>query len=158
MSLASQFRQALQDGDLVALRGVWATAMPHLPQPADDADAEAVMHRARTEAECVTLRGRAWSHRWLTERGLPSGLPDELKPRAERIRPRVIEAVGVSLNFRADWMAPAKPIVTKVVTDAIEDAYAGSAAPDPAKLRTRMDEVRAAEMRRLFGLRIPTKD
>jgi hypothetical protein len=151
MSAAGQFRRCLQEADVAALRGLWAMAMPHLPQPADDAAAETVMHRARTEADCVPLNGRRWSHAWLMERGLPSGLPDRLRPAPEQVCPRFVETVGVSLNFRSDWMKPAKPILACRVADAIEDIYADTSAPEPVRVRARIDEVRADEMRRLFG-------
>lgn len=150
MAHADQFRQALEDGDLDTLRGIWAQIAPLLPQPATDEDAAVVMHRARTEADTVSLRARAYSHRWLEERGLPSGLPDALKPAAERIYPRVVEGVGISVNFRSEWMRPARKLVTKVMSDAVEDCYA-SKKTEPTFVRARMQEVKTAELCRLFG-------
>jgi hypothetical protein len=59
------------------------------------------------KAETVSFKARAWSHRWLTERALPSGLPDRLKPSAERVYSRVVEGVGISVNCRNPVLKPA---------------------------------------------------
>jgi hypothetical protein len=71
-----------------------------------DAEALVTLHHARTQAESIALKLRAWSHRWLLEHGYPSGLPDHLKPSAERIYPRVVEGVGISVNFRSPILQP----------------------------------------------------
>jgi hypothetical protein len=57
------------------------------------------MHRIRTEAESLAVRMRCYSHRWLLERGLPSGLPDRLLPSADRLYPRIVNAVGVAVHM-----------------------------------------------------------
>jgi hypothetical protein len=108
------------------------------------------MHHARTQTETVSLKARAWSHRWLTERGLPSGLPDRLKPSAERIYPRVATSVGISVNTRSPWLKPAMVEVRRSMEDAVEDCYAnGDTAP--AIVRPRMFEAREKTLRSLFG-------
>jgi len=63
---------------------MWAGIFPNEPQPQDDAATLATLHYARTLANSVPFKLRAYSHRWLCERNLPSGLPDALKPKAER--------------------------------------------------------------------------
>lgn len=143
------FRQALEQGDLAALRRFWAERAPHLRQP-DEVQAEIVMHRARTEAQSVSLKARAYSHRWLTERDLPSGLPDELKPSAERLFPRVVGAVGISVNFRSELLRPAIAEIRGAMEGAVNEAYADGR-EDPAFVTTRMNEARARTMRALFG-------
>lgn len=150
MSFAAQFRQCLQDGDLAALRGLWAQVMPHLPQPQTDAQALIVMHRARTEAQSVTFRARAWSHRWLTERALPSGLPDGLKPRAERLYPVIVDAVGICVKASSELMKPAARMIQQAMSDAVADAYA-EGRKDPVFVRQRMKEARGRVVDRLFG-------
>jgi hypothetical protein len=115
------FRGALERGDLSWLRRFWAEVMPGFPQVAE-ADAEFVMHRARTESESVSLKARAYSHRWLEEREYPSGLPDALKPKAERMYPRVVEGVGISVNTNNPYLKPAAvevrqaPMLTAALT------------------------------------------
>jgi hypothetical protein len=143
------FRAALEAGDVRLCRKMWAAFMPHLPVPTPE-EAEAVMHHARTGAETVSFKARAWSHRWLTERGLPSGLPDKLKPSAERIYPRVVDAVGISVNSRSPWLKPAMVEVRKSMEDAVSDCYAnGDTAP--AIVRPEMFKARERTMRQLFG-------
>lgn len=150
MSAQDQFRQALEDGDVAILRGLWPQLMPHLPQPKTAADAEISMHMARTSADSVTIKGRCYSHRWLEERNLPSLLPDYLKPEVDRHYPRVVEAVGISVNFRSPFLKPAAIQVQGAMSDAVEDAYA-EGRTDPEFVRARMAEAKQREVRRLFG-------
>lgn len=108
------------------------------------------MHIARTQAETVSFKARAWSHRWLTERGLPSHLPDRLKPSAERLYPRVVEGVGISVNTRNPFLKPAMIEVRQSMEAVVADCYAnGDTAP--AIVRPRMMEARERTMRQLFG-------
>lgn len=148
---ALAFRNLLEIGDVEGLRAFYAQHCPAMPQPATSDQAEIVMHRARTEAESVTLRARAYSHCWLTERDLPSGLPDVLKPRAERMFPRVIESVGISVNFRSPWMQGAEDEVRGSMEHAVLDAYADGKQGDPAFIKQRMAEAKTRTMRALFG-------
>jgi hypothetical protein len=141
------FRAALEAGDVRLVCRMWAAFMPHLPQPEDGA---AAMHMARTVAETVSFKARAWSHRWLTEHGLPSQLPDNLRPSAERIYPRIVEGVGISVNCRNPWMKPAMVEVQGAMEGAVADCYAnGDTAP--VIVRPRMFEAREKTMRSLFG-------
>jgi hypothetical protein len=148
--LQDEFRAALEAGDVQRLRKMWSVAAPHLPQPTSDAEAEVVMHRARTESETVSLKARAWSHRWLSERNLPSGLPDMLKPSAERMYPRVVEGVGLSINCRNPYFKPAMIEVRQAMEGVVEDCYANGDT-DPAIVRPRMAQAREKVMRQLFG-------
>jgi hypothetical protein len=142
-----QFRALLEDGNVQALRSAWAQVAPHLPQPATRQQAEIVMHHARTQSEVITFPKRAWSHRWLAERNLPSGLPDALRPKAEQLCPRVVEGVGISVKSKY-------PEVERCVRTAMEhavlDAYAEKRT-DPVFVRQRMALARRNETRRLFG-------
>lgn len=150
MSLAAAFRLALEERDIPRLQELWAGSNPHLPQ-LTHAQAEVAMHRARTEAESIGIRHRAYSHWWLMERGHPSGLPDRLKPAADRLYPQIAEAVGVSINFRSPILRPAGPIIRRAVCDAIEDIYADSPSPDVAKVKARMAEIKDRTKLQLFG-------
>lgn len=150
MSAHSEFQRALAEGDVRLLRRIWRTVFPHLPEPKDAAEAEATMHVARTAAESVPLKARAYSHRWCEERGLPSQLPDKLKPSAERMYPKIVEAVGIACKTSKDWLKPAMPIIEKAMTDVVEDAFA-SGERDPGLIRDRIQFARTDTMKRLFG-------
>lgn len=150
MAAHSDFRLCLEAGDVDGLRAIWAGFMPHLPQPETREQAEIVMHRARTEAECLPLRARAYSHRWLEDRCIASGLPDELKPKAERIYPRIVDGVGIAVKSTVPHMKPAALLIRRAMCDAVEDAYAHGRR-DPVFVRARMEEARQLEVKRLFG-------
>lgn len=144
------FRALLEAGDVNALRTAWGRVAAHLPQPETHEQAEIVMHHARTASESVTFRARAWSHRWLTERGLPSGLPDELKPPAERLYPRVVDAVGISVKASNPYLQGVATEVQAAMTNAVEDAYA-EGRTDPVFVRARMEEAKQRTYKALFS-------
>jgi hypothetical protein len=156
--LHEQFREALRACDLDTLLRVWAHAMPHLPQPSRD-QAETIMHRARTEAESLPLRARAYSHHWLVERGYPSGLPDRLRKPAERLYPRAQEAVGFAARISFAPLRPAGKLIERAVHNAIEDVYANEGPrPDVGLVKRQMKEAKEDEARRLFGrLSVPSE-
>ncbi len=137
MAAPDQFRQYLADGDVDGLVGLWAQANPGLPRPETREQAEIWMHYARTRAETIPLRPRAYSHAWLLERSLPSGLPDALKPSAQKLYPVIVEAVGVSVNFGSSLLKPAAAIVQRAMCDAVEEAYADGRR-EPAFVKRRM--------------------
>jgi hypothetical protein len=143
-----QFRQALEDGDSMMLWKMWQHAMPHLPQPKTLEQAEIIMHRARTEAETITLDKRAYSHAWLLERTLPSGLPDHLKAKAERLYPRIVEAVGIAVKMPLILKEVGLEI-QKAMSDAVENAYADGNT-DPDFIKERMAEARKLTLKRLL--------
>lgn len=145
------FRAALEAGDVRLCRRMWSSFFPHLPQPGPE-EAEAAMHIARTQAETVSFKARAWSHRWLTERDMPSHLPDNLKPSAERMYPRIAEGVGISVNCRNPLLKPAMVEVRKAMEATVADCYANGDT-DPAIVRPRMAEARERTLRQLFGAR-----
>jgi len=151
MNAADAMREALVTLDAALARRVWAFVSPHLPQPKDDAEVVATLHVARTAAKNVPLRLRAWSHRWLSERNLPSQLPDNLKPAAERIYPVVVTSVGISVNSKY-------PEVVRCVRGAMEDAVKDCYAlgdEDPGIVHRKMMSARQRELRGL-GLRAST--
>ena len=151
---ALTFRNLLEAGDVDGCRAYFAANAGHLPQAETREQAEIVMHRARTEAASVSLKARAYSHRWLCERRLPSGLPDALKPAAERLYPERKVSVGISVNFRSPHMKPAEIIVRGAMEDAVLDADAHGRIEDSAFVTTRMNEAKQDAMKSLFGLTI----
>lgn len=144
------FRNLLEAGDAAACRRAWAQVAPHLPQPKDDAQADVLMHHARTGAESVEFAKRAWSHRWLTERSLPSGMPDALRPSAERMYPHVVEGVGIACKTVSPALAPAALLIRGAMENAVLECYADGRT-EPAFVRGRIQAARHGEVKRLFG-------
>jgi hypothetical protein len=129
----------MEELDVEQARRLWNHVNPHLPPLGDDSQALMVLHRARTQSEAMSLRLRAYSHRWLEDRALPSGLPDHLRPKAERMYPKVTSTVGISVNSKYD-------VVIKEVRGAMEysvlEAEADGKLEDTPFVRGRMMEAR----------------
>jgi len=141
----NEFGRCLQELDAKAAAALWPTVFPGSPVP-NETGVLTFLHHARTQSESMPFRLRAYSHSWLCERGLPSGLPDILKPKAERIYPRVVEAVGVSVKAMSEASIPVAKAIEQAMSDAVADAYA-SGNRDPEFVRARMQEARARVMR-----------
>lgn len=109
--LSEDFLRTLCSSDFAGLRRLWSGAFPRLALPRTDDEARTVLHMARTESQAVPLHLRLYSHEWLEDRGLPSKLPDPLRPPEKRSR--IVEAIGVSVKSRSgsrDAVARAKAI------------------------------------------------
>lgn len=115
------FRRALEDCDTAMVRKLWAHTHAHLPQPKNVLVA---IHHARTQMMSMPLRARAWSHRWLTDNGYPSALPDDLKPKAERMFPVVVAGVGVAVGGKG-ILQPVAEYVEGAMSDAVMDCCDG---------------------------------
>lgn len=150
MSVQAEFRTALESGDYRRLRVLHSAVAPHLPAPPDDEAAEISLHMARTQAEWLGEKPRCYSHAWLTERGLPSQLPDALKPKAERLYPRIVEAVFVSCNSNSALLKPVAKMAQKAACDAVEDCYANGDR-DPVLVRARIREAKDRTFKALLG-------
>lgn len=148
MDFSAAMRQVLVECDVTGARRLWAEYAPHLSQPQNDTEALVCLHRARTEASSIKLPLRAYSHRWLLERGWPSGLPEELKPKAERLYPRIVSAVGIGVKS-------AHPEVASEIRGAMEyavlEAEADRRLTDSPFVKGRMMEARAKVRKKLFG-------
>jgi hypothetical protein len=144
------FRQCLLDVDVVTTRKLWAHVRPNFPQPDTDADVEITIHYSRTLTNSISFRPRAYSHAWLMERGLPSGLPDKLRPRAERMYPRVVPGVGLSVNFSSPEMQPVKIVVQGAMEDAIREVHADGKITDAPLVKQRMAEARKRVFKELM--------
>lgn len=142
--------RCLTELDVAGVRRLWFEIAPKFNHQLDDRQALVALHMARTQTERLALGHRAYSHRWLLDNGYPSQLPDELKPKAERIYPRQVEAVGISVNFRSPILKPAATVIQKAMSDAVEDAFANGDR-DPPLVRRRMFDARERVMMRLFG-------
>jgi hypothetical protein len=145
---AGAFRRIMEDLDVEAARRAWREVMPHLPPLGKDAAVLTMLHRARTQSDAMPLEKRAYSHRWLLDRGFPSGLPDALKPQAERLYPRVVEAVGISVNSRHPDVAAE---VRGAMEKAVLEAHADGRISDTTFVTARMQEARKRTIKQLFG-------
>lgn len=149
--MQTAFVRVLEALDVKDARRLWTAAFPHLPAPKTDADILAVLHMARTQSDAVAFDNRAYSHRWLTERDLPSQLPDRLKPSAERLYPRVVNAVGISYNIKTPELKPAAVLIRGAMEGAVLEADADGRITDTPHVSARMNEARDKERRALFG-------
>lgn len=147
---AAEFRRCLTDLDVVQMRKLWQHVAPDMPQPASDREVLATLHSARTRSESITFALRAYSHRWLTDQELPSGLPDNLRPPAERLYPKTVGAVGLSVNFSSAWLKPAGEIISRAMRDAIMHEYSFDRVPDPVVVKRAMFAARDSVTKGLF--------
>jgi hypothetical protein len=137
MSWQSAFQRCLRDMDIAGVRTLWQHFAPQLPQPKDDAEALATLHHARTQAEFLPNQARYYSHDWLTEHNLPSGLPDRLKSE----RPQRVEAVGIAVKALGGREELAKAIENAMAA-AVAECYADGQR-DPEIVKERMARARA---------------
>lgn len=146
----NDLRRCLLDLDIAGIKAAWAQHSPHLPQPKNDAEALVSLHHARTQAQSIPLRARAYSHRWLLDHGYPSGLPDGLRPKADRLYPVVVEAVGIAVLGTSPLSRAAAPMIRSAMSDAVAECYADGRR-EPEFVRARMMEARRKATRQLFG-------
>lgn len=147
-----QFRAALEACDVALVRKMWHHVSPNMPQPEDDEEALQRIHYARTLMDVIGFDRRAYSHAWLLERGLPSGLPDDLRPRAQRLYPVTVSAVGIAVRGSTAVGRQLAPLIRGVMSDAVNEAYADGRT-EPAFVKARMMEAKERELGRLLGIR-----
>lgn len=146
------FRAALEACDVALVRRMWHHVSPNMPQPRDDEDALQRIHYARTLMDVISFDRRAYSHAWLLERALPSGLPDHLKPRAQRLYPVTVSAVGIAVRGSSAIGRQLAPLIRGVMSAAVSEAYADGRT-DPEFVKVRMREAKDRELDRLLGIR-----
>lgn len=139
------FRQCLMDLDIAGMRKLARATLPYLPQPGTDTEALTTMHMARTQMQTIPPRQRYSSHRWLTERGMPSQLPDRLRPSAERMYPKKV--LGVAFAPAGNAGPEACGMITEAVEYAVNDCFANgdtaTAIVKPQMMRARLRERKA---------------
>ncbi len=135
--MQAEFRRCLIDLDVEGSRKLWAKVAPHLMQPTDASQVLFTLHYARTQTRSIASRLRYYSHRWLCDNGFPSGLPDELKPLAERMFPKIVTAVGIAVKSMSAAGAPLAKMVQQVMSDAVAEAYADGIT-EPCIVKERM--------------------
>lgn len=145
------FREALLNLDVHVLRRMWSYLAPNMPQPKTDQECLATAHIARTAMQSIPLKARAYSYRWLVERGYPTQLPDNLKPEAERMYPTFVEAVAISCKSTNKALQPVFDLVRGAMEDVVKDAYAGSKRVDADRLKAAMMETRQKTIKKLLA-------
>jgi hypothetical protein len=143
MNHADAFRRCLIELDVVGICDLWFHVAPHLPQPKNNDEALATLHYARTHAESIPVRLRCYSHAWLCERSLLSGLPDHLKPKAARLYPHEVKAVGISVKALSAANEPRARAIEKAMSDAVLECYADGVT-DTDAIKARMNAARDA--------------
>lgn len=146
-------RQCLIDVDVGLMRKLTATVFPQFPAPGTDAEVEGSIHYARTVAESIPFRYRAYSHAWLCERALPSGLPDDLRPKAERMYPRIVDAVGVAVLATGSTSEEKRQLgglVRDAMNEVVMDHYSSDRAREPERIKRDMLRRRTEFWKRLF--------
>lgn len=129
------------------MRRLWHKLAPQMPMH-DDAEMLAAMHLARTKSELVRFKLRAYSHAWLTERGYPSLLPDELRPKAHRYYPVTRLGVGIAVKSKYPEVVTT---VTGAMSEAVLEAEADRRLADSPYVKARMMEARQRAIGKLFG-------
>lgn len=138
------------DCDVAQMRRLDQHLVPHLTELTDD-EVLITIHLARTSTERIPFKLRAWSHRWLLDNGLPSKLPDHLKPKAERLYPRIVDGVGIAVKASSELFKPVVGIVRDAMSDAVLECYADNR-KEPTFVKARMFEARAKTIRKLLGV------
>jgi hypothetical protein len=145
------FHAALANLDIPLLRKMWAHVSPNLSQPKSDEDALRQAHYARTIMDSMLFRTRAWSHAWLMERNLPSGLPDHLRPRAQRMYPITVGSVGIAVRGATELGRAVAPHIRGAMEDAVNEAYADGHKDEPVVVKGHMMEARRTAIKKLLG-------
>jgi hypothetical protein len=148
--IPSELRLVLERLDVEAMRRADLALNPHLPYQTDE-QVLTSMHMARTASDAVSFMCRAYSHAWLFERGLPSQLPDELRPRAQRIYPVVAKAVGIACKSTSPHMKEALGEIRGAMEAAVLEAVEDRKLDDSEHVKARMQEARRRTIDKLFG-------
>lgn len=146
MNASAEIRRCLIELDVEGIMNVGSRLRSGVPPPKTRADALVTLHLGRTAANSIPMRLRAYSHRWLLDHNYPSQLPDRLKPRAERLYPKAIGAVGISVNSKYPVVQAA---IQNAMITAVLEAYADGHQEEPEIVKARMQEARRRERRGL---------
>lgn len=120
------------------MRVLWKEFRPDFHQPRSRFETLVTIHIARTQTEVIDPNLRYYSHRWLLDHEYPTFLPDELKPLAERIYPRIAEGVGIAVKSADSERAS---LIRSAMSDAVMEAYEDKNT-DPKFVKSRMFDAR----------------
>ena len=141
----ADFRRCLFELDIAGLRRAQTEVkeLACFPPAASDAEILLCAHQVRTAIAREGMhpwefRRCAYSHSWLIERGFESKLADHLKPKAQRLYPIIVDAVGIAAKTLGNRSTPLNRAVEKAMSDVVLDFYAdGKKEPEPIKKRMR---------------------
>lgn len=133
MALSAEMRNALEDDDVALATKLLRHALPQ-GEAMTVKQARVAFHYARTLTEGVSYKRRLYSHAWLLERGLPSGLPT-----TGETAEAVLVAVRSEDPARREVMIQAG---SNAVLEAIADGV-----KDPLVIRSRILEMQKKAVR-----------
>jgi hypothetical protein len=152
MDSHAAMKQCLEEVDVIGIRKLWFEVRPNMPQPATDYEALVSIHMARTNFPTLTARQRYYSHRWLLDHNMPSLLPDKEKPSAEKMYPKIVSGVGISVSGRElDPELSVAPHIQHAMEYAVEEAYAEGKQDDILHIKHRMLLARKKVIKKLLG-------
>jgi hypothetical protein len=135
--------RCIRDLDHETAKALWKQVRPNSTQPENDYQAILMLHYARASLWNMPEHLRLYSHCWLRDEGVPSPLPDKLKPKAERMYPVGFRAVGVASIKTGGEKTAFNYAVQKVMSDAVLEAYADGHINQPHIVKARILEKRA---------------
>ena len=148
----AEMKRCIIELDIDAAQRLWHHMAPHMAKPESDEQTLMVLHMARTALDSAKFEARAYSHAWLCERSLPSQLPDKLKPRADRLYPRIVTAAAYSINFKSSFLKPIKSLVMKAIDERMNELWADSKkTPDAQLVLKEICDTKNNIMRALVG-------
>jgi hypothetical protein len=145
---SAEMLRCIRDCDAESAMRLWKAVRPHAAQPENAHQALIMLHYARTKLGNMPQRLRFYSHCWLRGHDLPSALPDHLKPKAERMYPIIVQAVGVS----SGGLGGSKGAFNYAIQDVMRDAVLETQA-DGHDLASPVVKHRMLEKRALFKKR-----
>jgi hypothetical protein len=135
--------QCIREIDHELAMKLWKHVRPWAAQPENDLQAIIMLHYSRTQIASMPEALRLYSHCFLRDHGMPSALPDHLKPKAERLYPVGTRSVGVSSGKAGGSKTSFNFAVQKVMSDAVLETYADGHIDNPRKVKSRILEMRA---------------
>lgn len=145
-------QRCLETCDVEGVRRLWRHVYPNMPQPQSEYDAIVMLHMARTAAQSLADKFRFYSHRWLLDYGYPSSLPDHLKPSAERMYPKKVLGVGISVNSNSELFGPILNPIRSAMENAVLEVDADGKLHDAPLVKQRMFAARRKVVKQLLGI------
>lgn len=153
MTVQDEFRDALATLDVEKAQAIWSRLNPGQPVGSEE-QALASLHMARSAAEFLPLRARAYSHAWLLECGHTSLLPDHLRPKAQRMYPVIAMGIGISVKGRINGGPLQRAALVEIRTsmeNAVLEAQSDGKLADAEHVKERMQSARRKTIDKLFG-------
>jgi hypothetical protein len=140
--------RCIRDIDHELAMKLWKHARPAAAQPENELQAIIMLHYARTKISSMPEKLRLYSHCFLRDYNMPSALPDHLKPKAERMYPVGIRAVGTASGKFGGGKTAFNYAIEKVMSDAVLEVQADGHDLASPVMKARILEKRADFRRR----------